>query len=413
MQRLVRFLAVWALACLPMQAQHLRVAFVGDPQVDNETELGYARKSIYRELRERKDLDLVVILGDLVNDDVRLLEPSKATLDSLPCPWTVVPGNHDRDYYIPKKGRIISIDGKVDEKRPRDMATFTRVFGGPDTTFVLGGIRFVMMDDVRRLGQNGYEGGFREDQKKWLRKVLEDTPQDMLAVLSVHIPFREFKAQDSLAAVLRTHPKLLMMTGHTHSAARGRFALPGGPQVEEVLAGATCGTFWRGRKDENGIPEARMVCGAPRGYYLADFQKNGKYTLDYKRVGSPQEERLSAWQDGKGKLLLNIYGGSTEGNVSVKIPGMKGWLPVPRREEPAPEVLAIVEFNKTLGRKGRINNPLYCPLRTADSPHVWSVTLPKSFTGSVKVRYSDPSLSFTTTIRPRMLPQTQAIQAAP
>ena len=31
------------------------MAFVGDPQVDDATQLGYARASIYRELRERKD----------------------------------------------------------------------------------------------------------------------------------------------------------------------------------------------------------------------------------------------------------------------------------------------------------------------------------------------------------------------
>ena len=65
-------LALAACACAGARGP-LRVAFVGDPQVDNETELGYARASIYRELRERGDLDLVIILGDLVNDDVRLL----------------------------------------------------------------------------------------------------------------------------------------------------------------------------------------------------------------------------------------------------------------------------------------------------------------------------------------------------
>ena len=82
-----------------------RVAFVGDPQVDNATELGYARKSIYKELRERKDLDLVIVLGDLVNDDTSLLNASTASLDSLSCPWLAIPGNHDRNVYRAEKGR--------------------------------------------------------------------------------------------------------------------------------------------------------------------------------------------------------------------------------------------------------------------------------------------------------------------
>lgn len=41
--------------------QVLRVALVGDPQVDNATEMWYARKSIYRELAKRKDLDLCLL----------------------------------------------------------------------------------------------------------------------------------------------------------------------------------------------------------------------------------------------------------------------------------------------------------------------------------------------------------------
>ena len=80
-------------------AGNFRVAFVGDPQVDNEEELRYAQKSIYKELRERKDLDMVIILGDVVNDNTEWLAPSFESLDSLPCPWICVPGNHDRNYY--------------------------------------------------------------------------------------------------------------------------------------------------------------------------------------------------------------------------------------------------------------------------------------------------------------------------
>lgn len=51
----------------------LRVALVGDPQVDDSTEMGYARRSVYRELRWRRDLDMCIFLGDLVNDNMSLL----------------------------------------------------------------------------------------------------------------------------------------------------------------------------------------------------------------------------------------------------------------------------------------------------------------------------------------------------
>ena len=182
-----------SLLVLPLGARRLRVAFVGDPQVDNEKELSYARRSIYDELRGRSDLDMAIFLGDLVNDDVSLLAPIRAVLDSLPYAWASVPGNHDRDVY--------HVKGKA-----RDMATYSRVIHATDTTFERGGVCFIMMDDVRLEGTGGYEGGFREDQKLWLRERLEALPADRLAVLCAHIPFNEFKAKDSLETIADVRP---------------------------------------------------------------------------------------------------------------------------------------------------------------------------------------------------------------
>lgn len=345
------------LLVLPLGAKRLRVAFVGDPQVDNEKELGYARRSIYKELRERKDLDLAIFLGDLVNDDVAFLAPSRATLDSLPCPWACVPGNHDRDVY--------RVKGKA-----RDMATYTRVIHAPDTCFEHAGVSFIMMDDVRLVGAGGYEGGFREDQKAWLRKQLESIPADRLAVLCAHIPFNEFKAKDSLEMILSTHPKMLLMCGHTHTMARTKLVFPSGLALEEVLAGAACGSWWRGRPDRHGIPVATQNCGAPRSYYVVDF-KDGDYRLDYKVIGEPSAVKASATLMDSTRLVLNVYGGATFGEVQVKLPGRRGWISIPRHKEVAPEVLETYNFNKTLEKRSR--NPLFIPMLRQKSPHIWSL----------------------------------------
>ena len=366
---LVIAVLLWAVPC---GAQRLRVAFVGDPQVDSEEELAYARKSIYGELRARRDLDLVVLLGDLVNDDVRLLAPTRATLDSLPCPWVCVPGNHDRDFYGAKKGKVVSIDGSVQEGRVRDKASYSRIIGKPDSTFVMGGVRFVLLDDVRTRQKADYEGGLREGQKAWLREVVASTPPQTLLVLSAHIPFQEFKALDSLEALLRPHPKLLLVCGHTHTMARHTLRFPGGLAAEEVLAGAACGSWWRGVPDRHGIPSATMNCGAPRSYYIADFTRSG-YRLATKVVGEPATEQASAWISDSTRLVLNIYGGSVDGKVRARIPGL-GWVDVPRRSEPAPEEYAVAAFNKTIpGRKSR--DPRYIPMLVRESPHVWALNL--------------------------------------
>ena len=382
---------LWVALALPLQAQRLRVAFVGDPQVDSEQELAYARKSVYEELRGRKDLDLVIFLGDIVNDKMDLLAPSRASMDSLPCPWASVPGNHDRDVY--ERGRV------------RDMASYSRIIGPPDTTFVRGGVRFILMNDIRQRGISGYEGGFREDQKAWLSRVLDQTPQEMTAVLSAHIPYSEFKALDSLERVLSRHPKLLLMCAHTHTMARHTLVFPDGLAVEEVLTGASCGSWWRGVPDERGIPRSYQNCGAPPCYYVADFS-DGEYRLDYKVFGRPAAEKASAFVADSTRLVLNVFGGASGGEVQVKLPGRLRWIRVPASEEPAPEELAVAAFNRGLDRTGRSRNPLYIPMRTADSPHVWAIDLKdsprllsalrRSAGKRVKIRYKDPSLSFTT-----------------
>ena len=461
----------------------LRVAFVGDPQADGMRQLEYCRKTVYKELRERKDLDLVIVLGDLVNNQVELLEPTKASLDSLPCPWFCVPGNHDRDVYPVVDGR----------KRPRDISTYRKVIGYEDTTFVKRGVRFILMNDVR-LGGKEYEGGFRDSQKHWLDSVLRATPKNMLAVLSAHIPFTQFTAKDSLSAILAVHPNLLLMSGHTHRVGRDvfeirptershdsvhghyrdrAFASSGRPDTEysdehsssstgkvfaasaddafveipEVQAGATCGTFWLGVKGEDGFPDATMVCGSPRGYFVADFKRNGKYSLAYKKVLG--QEVASVWVSGDSLLVVNVFGGAPDGRVSVRIPGRKGWLSAVREERPAPDALAVIERNKSIPRKiGKARNPEYIPMRKVNSPHVWSARLSGAldscadrakvgrtanpgyyshFTapcadsvkaghtnqdsqfdtskpGSVKIRYKDSSMSFKVTVPLRICP---------
>lgn len=376
-----------------------KVAFVGDPQVDNAKELWYARKTVYKELRERRDLDMVVLLGDLVNDDVSLLQPTKESLDSLPCPWFCVPGNHDRDFYGKKKGRVMSLDGTVDESRHRDMATYSKVIGHVDTSFIKGGLRFILMNDVRQDGRLGYYGGFLSRQKAYIDSLLAATPADMTAVLSAHIPFSEFSAQDSLAHLISSHPKVLLFCAHTHTAGRSDIF----PGVEEVIAGAACGTFWRGEKDSYGIPYSIMNCGAPRGYYVASFDKKGGYSLEYKCVLRPASEEASAWITKDGRLIVNVFGGSASGKVEVRLPGISGWKALNKSEEIAPEVLLALEHNKQV-RSFKGEPEELVPLRKKPSPHIWAAGLKEiSNTGlshetlagrPVKIRYSDKSMSF-------------------
>ncbi|MCF0176260.1 MAG: calcineurin-like phosphoesterase C-terminal domain-containing protein [Bacteroidales bacterium] len=392
----------------PASARGFRVAFVGDPQVDDALELGFARNSIYRELRERKDLDFIIFLGDLVNDKPSLLAPSKAALDSLGTPYFCVPGNHDRD--VP-----------ADRIQVRDVDDYTALFGSPDTAFVRGGVHFILMNDVRLEGRAGYEGGFSVRQKEWLASVLRDIPERALTVFATHIPFNELSGADTLAAMMEGRPHLLSVSGHTHCVRRHELSLkvprisssynserhsssdPAAVTIDELVAGATCGTWWRGPEDSHGIPVATMGCGAPRGYFVADFTRRG-YRLAFKAVGEDENVQGSAkFLPDERKLLINCFGGHEDGTLEVKIGD--GWRRLARVSRKAPEVEAVLAYNKSLSREQRkATGRGYMPMLNRPSPHVWELVLSAEDFGTTKkgaasgtldIRYRDPHMSFT------------------
>lgn len=417
------------------QGRVLRVALVGDPQVDNPVEMGYARRSIYRDLRGRRDLDLCIFLGDLVNDNMSLLPESLSVIDSLPFQSFMVPGNHDRDVYRGAKS-----SGSM--SRPRDLSTWRKLVGYVDTSFVRGNVRFIMMNNVRHAaaGMTDYVGGFTEKQKHWLDSVLvtdvarggkmsrgsvdrsrrpsrgKVTPA--LTILATHIPFSQMKGRDSVLALIPEHTRMLYVSGHTHFVSRD-------DSIPEVIAGATCGSWWRGVKDSDGVPYALQSCGAPRGYFVAEISRDGDYRLRYRCVG--MDDEVSVWgvrvecegavrpednivmgkdesegvtvkEGGEGyRLYINVFGGAPDGVVRVR--GGRRWrivsrgngvhdgadaqgfsrkkrdLVCERSAKTAPEVEQVIEFNASMSRDYRKSHrDEFIPLRRKPSTHLWQTT---------------------------------------
>ena len=421
----------------------LRVALVGDPQVDNPVEMGYARRSIYRDLRGRRDLDLCIFLGDLVNDNMSLLPESLSVIDSLPFQSFMVPGNHDRDVYRGAKS-----SGSM--SRPRDLSTWRKLVGYVDTSFVRGNVRFIMMNNVRHAaaGMTDYVGGFTEKQKHWLDSVLvtdvarggkmsrgsvdrsrrpsrgKVTPA--LTILATHIPFSQMKGRDSVLALIPEHTRILYVSGHTHFVSRD-------DSIPEVIAGATCGSWWRGVKDSDGVPYALQSCGAPRGYFVAEISRDGDYRLRYRCVG--MDDEVSVWGvrvEGEGavrpednivmgkdesegvtvkeggfvrakkdsgvyRLYINVFGGAPDGVVRVRggrrwrivshgngvhdgadaqgFSRKKRYLVCERSTKTAPEVEQVIEFNASMSRDYRKSHrDEFIPLRRKPSTHLWQTT---------------------------------------
>lgn len=357
----------------------LRVALVGDPQVDDSTEMGYARRSVYRELQGRRDLDMCIFLGDLVNDNMSLLPESVGVVDSLPYQCFMVPGNHDRDVYRGPKSSTY---------RRRDLSTWRKAVGYVDTSFVRGNVRFVLMNNVRPSdsGMTDYVGGFTDRQKHWLDSVLNrgvgetrgrkpshvcGTPA--LTILATHIPFSQMKGRDSVLALIPDISRLLFVSGHTHFVSRD-------DSIPELIAGAACGSWWRGVRDSDGIPYALQSCGAPRGYFIADIHRDGTYGLSYKCIGRPASEQLSAWAvptDSTGRsyrLYINVFGGSSDGVVRISGLGRETYS-CERSLMAAPEVEQVIRLNASRSRDYRMaHRDEFIPLRRKPSPHLWQTT---------------------------------------
>ena len=357
----------------------LRVALVGDPQVDDSTEMGYARRSVYRDLRGRRDLDICIFLGDLVNDNMSLLPESVGVVDSLPYQCFMVPGNHGRDVYRGPKSSAY---------RQRDLSTWRKVVGYVDTSFVRGNVRFVLMNNVRPSdsGMTDYVGGFTDRQKHWLdsvlnrgvgetrgRKPLRVSVTPALTILATHIPFSQMKGRDSVLALVPDTSRLLLVSGHTHFVSRN-------DSLRELIVGASCGSWWRGVRDSDGIPYALQSCGSPRGYFVADIHRNGAYELTYKCVGRLASDQLSAWAvpiDSTGvsyRLYINVFGGSSDGVIRISGLGRKTYS-CERSLMAAPEVEQVIRLNASRSRDYRKSHrDEFIPLRRKPSPHLWQTT---------------------------------------
>lgn len=392
---------------LGINAQNLRVAFVGDPQVKDETQLEYARKSIYKELIERDDLDLAIFLGDMINRDTIYLSLTKSTLDSLKCPYVCVAGNHD------------------------NLEAFKRTFKYVDTCFVQSGVAFILMDNAHSRSSAHTE--FQKSQMKWLKEQvsnLDEFGDYSYVCFCTHVPISWMSKtfQDELFSILPTN--IVYISGHTHTVERRNLKVQEGVYAEEIIVGASCGTWWRGRKDEQGIPNARMNCGAPRGYFIADFptspkllkkkvakaskrsmdkinkevekKGNGKaYRLSYKIVSDDEDVQAYAKVVGD-SLFVNVYGGRNDiGTVKVKI-GRK-IVELSPSHTLDPIMQEIKAWNKQLSKKeAKARKAEVIPVRNEPSLHLWSCKLDAVLIQKIeaskvkkKIIYLDPYMSFT------------------
>ena len=350
-----------------------RIAAIGDIQIDNDGQLEFARRTVLSEIASREDIDLVIHLGDLINDKPYLLKSAAAAIGTLPQPvWNVV-GNHDLDTDI----------------KPRRGTTFRTEVGTDIAALFRGKCCIVLLNNVETATE-----GLPDSQLRFLRQIIGRCPKEMLIVLCQHVPMAGVKNRETIFNLLEGH-RTLILSAHAHMVFRQEWS----DEISEISVGASCGSWWTGERDPWGIPVAIQQCGTPRGYFLLDFDK-ADYTFRFKGVGMDEKIGYDLWIGGEnasdteveqlsrepcGQMILNIYGGGETTTAEYSTDG-KIWRPMERVRKLAPAVARSIYMNKRGGYPTRFSRRL--PLRRGGmSPHLWEALLPDSLLRNDRLLY--------------------------
>ena len=292
-------------------AESFTCAVLGDSQAYSNEQVSWLRDGVIADVVDAglTSDDCMIYVGDVVGDDLGLLDRILNISSATGLPQWMVIGNHDIDFDARTK------DDKADSWR--------QIYGPNYYAFEKGEVLFVALDNVYYpCGEESveagrmncaedsgpsYNGRLTEEQFTWLEGLVERTPEDRLIVLMHHIPFVSFvdatSGQHQTDELTRIHDivkgrKALSLSGHTHDLEN---LAPGeifdgwteqtgiGPlPFRHIVAGAASGGWYRGDFNVDGVPMALQRLGAPMGYLNLDFE-GSEYTESYIGAGLGQE----------------------------------------------------------------------------------------------------------------------------
>ncbi len=108
----------------------------GDPQPRDIAEVEYIAHDVVEQIisEHAHDAAFGVTLGDIVFDDLSVMEPLNQAIALIGIPWYNVIGNHD-----------LNLDAKDDSLSDE---TFERIYGPSYYSFDFGPAHFMVLDDV-------------------------------------------------------------------------------------------------------------------------------------------------------------------------------------------------------------------------------------------------------------------------
>lgn len=305
------------------------IAFA-DPQPRDHQEIDYIRDDIVAELVETQSA-FGITLGDIVFDDLSLYDRYTSVVSQIGIPFYHIPGNHDENYDSPDDHYALE--------------TFKSNFGPNYYSFDYGKVHFMVLDDVEYLGKNEkgnshYQGKIGEKQLQWLRNDLSHVPEDVLVVLTMHIPLYTTYGDGAginvvdryaLFEVLKSRKQVLALAGHMHALEHNfigkEIGWQGEKPLHQIICAAVCGTWWTGMEDERGIPIADQTDGTPNGYHIFRFEGNqyreifkpAKFGMDFQlRISCPVGKIIIDEYEVT-SIVVNVFDGSDKSIVTCQI----------------------------------------------------------------------------------------------
>ncbi|MDB4439415.1 metallophosphoesterase, partial [Planctomicrobium sp.] len=189
------------------EPDQFKAVMFGDPQPRNQEEVDYLTHDVVEELIG-SDASFGVTLGDIVFDDLDVMEGINRSIAMIGIPWYNIVGNHD-----------INLDAK--EHKFSD-ETFERVYGPSTYSFDYGSVHFLVIDNVEWVVPQGdrkpsYRGGIGEEQLAFIKTDLAQIPKEQMVVLMMHIPIIGVHDRHGLYRLIEDRPLCISISGHTHT----------------------------------------------------------------------------------------------------------------------------------------------------------------------------------------------------
>jgi len=178
------------------EPERFQAVVFGDTQPRNQREIDYIAHDVIEDLIGTSAA-FGVTLGDIVFDDLSLMEPMSRTIALLGIPWYNILGNHD----INREAR----------RRADANETFERNFGPSYYSFDYGPVHFLVLDDINwqfdeHTGKGDYQAGFGPEQLAFIQRDLDLLPRDQLVVLMMHVPLTNTADRQDVYRLIEQRP---------------------------------------------------------------------------------------------------------------------------------------------------------------------------------------------------------------